>query len=85
MWRFSMTCWHRRLGKAVIPVMTFTVGLALDFRDMKRMPAAVPSLAIKLILAPVLAWWIGARAGMTGTTLRAVTIEGAMPVMVLSL
>jgi predicted permease len=73
------------MGKAVIPLMTFTVGLALDFRDVKRLPIAAPALAIKLLLAPVLAWWVGARLGLSGATLKAVTIEGAMPVMVLSL
>ncbi len=70
------------MGKAVIPVMTFTVGLALDFGDLKRLPLAAPALVIKLILAPVLAWWVGSRLGLTGDLLRAVTLEGAMPVMV---
>ncbi len=73
------------MGKAVIPIMTFTVGLALDFSDMRRLPIAVPALAIKLIGAPAVAWWTGRQLGISGETLRAVTIEGAMPVMVLSL
>jgi len=33
----------------------------------------------------VLAWWIGSLLGIAGETLKAVTLEGAMPVMVLSL
>ena len=69
------------MGRAVIPIMTFTVGLALDFRDLRRIPIALPALGIKLLLAPVLVWWIGARLGLDGTVLKAVTIEGAMPVM----
>lgn len=73
------------MGRAVIPVMIFTVGLALDFRDLKRLPMAVPALAIKLLLAPVVAWFIGMRLGLNADALKAVTIEGAMPVMVLSL
>jgi len=73
------------MGRAVIPIMTFTVGLALDFKDLRRMAIAIPALLLKLVLAPILAWWIGSRAGLTGDQLRAVTIEGAMPVMVLSL
>jgi predicted permease len=73
------------MGKAVIPVMTFTVGLALDFRDLKRLPIIVPALLLKLLAAPVLAWWVGSRLGLTTAALKAVTIEGAMPVMVLSL
>ncbi len=73
------------MGKAVVPIMIFTVGLALDFRDVQRLLIAVPALAIKLLLAPALAWWVGSRLTLTGETLKAVTIEGAMPVMVLSL
>jgi predicted permease len=73
------------MGRAVVPIMIFTVGLALDFRDVKRLAIAVPALAIKLILAPALAWWIGSRLGMSADVLKATTIEGAMPVMVLSL
>ena len=75
----------RLMGKAVIPVMIFTVGLALDFTDLKRLPIAVPAIAIKLFMAPVLAWWVGSQLGITATMLKAVTIEGATPVMVLSL
>lgn len=73
------------MGKAVIPIMTFTVGLALDFKDLRRLPLAAPALVLKLLVAPLLAWWIGSWAGLTAEQLRAVTIEGAMPVMVLSL
>lgn len=73
------------MGKAVIPVMIFTVGLALDFRDLKRLPIALPALGIKLFLSPAIAWWAGGRMGLSDETLRAVVIEGAMPVMVLSL
>jgi len=73
------------MGKAVIPIMTFTVGLALDFRDMKRLLVAAPALAIKLLISPILAWRIGSWLGLTSDILKAVTIEGAMPVMVVSL
>lgn len=73
------------MGKAVIPVMIFTVGLALDFRDLRRLLVAVPALALKLLLAPALALAAGKFFGLGGDELRAVVIEGAMPVMVLSL
>jgi hypothetical protein len=73
------------MGRAVIPVMIFTVGLALDFRDVRRLPVALPALGIKLFLSPFLAWWFGSRLGLAGEPLIAATIEGSMPVMVLSL
>jgi predicted permease len=70
------------MGKAVIPIMTFTVGLALEFRDVQRLPYALPALAIKLLLAPILAWGVGHWFGLDGMVLKATTVEGAMPVMV---
>jgi predicted permease len=73
------------MGRAVIPIMIFTIGLALDFHDLRRLPVALPALAIKLFVAPALAWWIGSRLGLSGPDLQATVIEGAMPVMVLSL
>jgi len=75
----------RLMGRAVIPVMIFTVGLALDFRDLRRVPVALPALAVKLLAVPLLAWGLGRLAGLGGDVLRSVTIEGAMPVMVLTL
>ncbi len=73
------------MGRAVIPVMIFTVGLALDFRELKRLPEAVPALAIKMFVAPLLARWAGSHMGLSGLALQAATIEASMPVMVLSL
>lgn len=73
------------MGKAVVPVMIFTVGLALDFRDLRRVPIALPAIAIKLLFAPIAAWWVGSRLGLSAETLKAITIEGAMPMMVISL
>jgi len=73
------------MGKAVIPIMIFTVGLALDFHDVKRLPIAFPALAIKLVFAPAMALGMGSLLGMTKPVLKATVMEGAMPVMVLSL
>jgi predicted permease len=73
------------IGKAVVPIMIFTVGLALDFRDVRRLPTALPAIALKLLLAPFAAWWIGSRLGLSEEALKATTILGAMPVMVISL
>lgn len=73
------------MGRAVIPVMIFSVGLALDFRDIRRIGIALPALAIKLFAAPALAWATGGLLGLQGRELEALVIEGAMPVMVLSL
>jgi malate permease and related proteins len=73
------------MGRAVIPIMIFTVGLALDFQDLRRLPLTLPALAVKLFLAPVVTWWIGTLLGVSGGVLQGLVLEGAMPVMVLSL
>ena len=73
------------MGRAVIPIMIFTVGLALDFQDLRRLPLTLPALAVKLFLAPVVTWWIGSLLGVSGGVLQGLVLEGSMPVMVLSL
>jgi len=73
------------MGKAVIPIMIFTVGLALDFRDVVRLPVAVPALVLKLVVAPAAVLRTATAFGVSGDMLTAVVIEGAMPVMVLAL
>lgn len=75
----------RLMGSAVIPVMIFTVGLALDFGDLRRIAVALPALGLKLFISPIVAWQTGQWLGLTGDPLKAVVMEGAMPVMVLSL
>lgn len=75
----------RLMGSAVIPVMIFTVGLALDFGDLRRIAVALPALGLKLFISPFVAWQTGQWLGLTGDPLKAVVMEGAMPVMVLSL
>jgi malate permease and related proteins len=73
------------MGKAVVPIMVFMVGLALDFHDVKRLPIALPALALKMLIGPVLAWWIGSQFGLAADSLKAITIVGAMPMMVIAL
>lgn len=73
------------MGKAVVPIMIFTIGLALDFQDVRRVGVVLPAVAIKMLIGPIIAWWVGSQFGLSGETLKAVTIIGAMPVMVISL
>lgn len=73
------------MGRAVIPIMIFTVGLALDFRDMRRLPSVLPVVGIKMLVGPCVAWWVGSHLGLGLTTLKAVVVIAAMPVMVISL
>lgn len=76
-----------RLGDGVVPLMLFSLGLALSWRDWRKsyVGALVPILAIQLMLLPLLAVGLGAVTGLRGDLLTAVVLEAAMPSMVLGL
>lgn len=72
-------------GRCVAPLMIFAVGLALRPPQWKILPWTLPSVAIKLIVAPLLAsplihLWI-----TDPDVLRAATLEAGMPTMVLTM
>ena len=76
-----------RLGDGVVPLMLFSLGLALTWRSWNRSYAAtlVPVVAIQLMLLPLLAVGLGRTIGLDGDLLTAVVLEAAMPSMVLGL
>jgi predicted permease len=73
------------LAAPVIPLMVFSIGLALRPHRLDRLFVLVPAVAIKLLIVPALAFAAGRWLGLTGATLAACTLEGAMPTMVLAL
>jgi hypothetical protein len=74
-----------RLAGGVVPLMLISIGLALewpkDWAD--RLPAAVPVLLIRFVLAPLVVWGAAGLVGLHGDMLGAVVLEAAMPSMVL--
>ena len=73
------------LGSLVVPLMIFSIGLALSLPKVKHAYAIIPAVVIKLIAGPVIAYGTARLLGLTGVALTSCSIEGAMPAMVLSL
>ncbi|MBF0505563.1 MAG: AEC family transporter [Nitrospirae bacterium] len=73
------------LGGLVIPLMVFSIGLALSMPKVKHASLIVPAVIIKLAVAPFIAFTIAHLLGVKGNALASCFIEGAMPTMVLSL
>ena len=72
-------------GSLVVPLMIFSIGLALSLPKVAHAYAAIPAVVIKLVAGPVIAYIAGRTLGLTGVALTSCSIEGGMPVMVLSL
>ncbi|MDA8433338.1 MAG: AEC family transporter [Nitrospiraceae bacterium] len=73
------------LGETVVPLMLFSVGLALSLPKVKHAVVALPAVCMKLLIAPFLALLAGHFLGLKGEPLAACAIEGGMPTMILSL
>ncbi len=73
------------LGGLVVPLMIFSMGLALSLPKIRHAAAIIPAVVIKLVAGPLIAYAIARVLGLTGIALTSCSIEGAMPVMVLSL
>ncbi len=72
-------------GSLVVPLMIFSIGLALTFPRVAHAYAVLPAVVIKMVVSPVLTLFIAQAVGLDGEVLAACVIEGAMPTMVLSL
>lgn len=72
-------------GSLVVPLMIFSIGLALSVPRIQHAYIVIPAVFIKLAIVPVIALFSARLLGLTGETLAACFIEGGMPTMVLSL
>ncbi len=70
------------LGGLVIPLMVFSIGLALSLPKVKQASLIIPAVIIKLAVAPFIAFTVANLLGLKGTALASCFIEGAMPTMV---
>ena len=74
------------LANLVVPLIMISVGLSLEPRTIR--PQAVPLsvvAALKLLVAPLIAFSVARVAGMDDQTTRLVTMQAGMPSMMLSL
>ncbi|MBF0518972.1 MAG: AEC family transporter [Nitrospirae bacterium] len=73
------------LGSLVVPLMIFSLGLAITVPKVSHVYCAAISGGIKVIISPLLAYFVAKKLGLVDVALNACAIEGAMPTMVLSL
>jgi predicted permease len=73
------------LGDLVVPLMIFSIGLALTIPKVKSAFAIIPAVLIKLAVVPFISYTAARSLGIRGEALSACFLEGAMPAMVLSL
>ncbi|MEO5357899.1 MAG: AEC family transporter [Nitrospirae bacterium YQR-1] len=73
------------LGSLVVPLMIFSIGLAITIPKVSHVYCAAVSGVIKLIISPMLAYVVAKKLGLDGIALNACAVEGAMPTMVVSL
>ncbi|MBF0566897.1 MAG: AEC family transporter [Nitrospirae bacterium] len=73
------------LGDLVVPLMIFSIGLALRVPRVGHAYVAVPAVVVKLLLCPLAAFFCAKWMGIGGVALGSCVIEGATPTMVLSL
>ncbi len=73
------------LGSLVVPLMIFSIGLALTLPRVSHAYAIIPAVIIKMPLSPLISFVTGKSLGLQGQALSSTLIEGAMPTMVLSL
>lgn len=72
-------------GDLVVPLMIFSIGLALTLPKVKHAYAIIPAVIIKLAMVPFISFITAYFLGLKGNALASCLIEGAMPTMVLSL
>lgn len=73
------------LGKPVIPLMIFSIGLTLTIPRVKHIYVIIPAVIIKLVIVPFISFATAYMFKLKGIALSSCLIEGAMPTMVLSL
>ncbi|MBF0338520.1 MAG: AEC family transporter [Nitrospirae bacterium] len=73
------------LGDVVVPLMIFSIGLAITLPKIKHAWAIVPAATIKLVAGPVIAFKVAGNIGLNGVAMNACIVEAGMPTMVVSL
>jgi len=76
-----------RLAGGVVPLMLFSLGLALNWQSVsiRNLPYVIPVTVIKMLLMPLFAIWLNQYLGIEGEAKTAALLETAMPCMVLGI
>jgi predicted permease len=73
------------MSMPIVPLMVFSIGLALSIPKLKHVIIAVPAVIIKLCIVPLISFGLALFFGMDRLALKSVVMEAAMPTMVLTL
>lgn len=72
-------------GKVVAPLMLFSVGLALRWPQISKLPMLAPVVVIRCILVPLSVLWLARLITADADVFRATMLETAMPTMMLTM
>jgi predicted permease len=74
-------------ASAVAPLMIFSLGLALSWRELhvRNLPFVLPIVVIKLLVMPGFAFWLATHLQLAGQIKAAAVMDLAMPSMVLGI
>jgi len=73
------------MSMPIVPLMIFSVGLALTKPNLKHAILALPAVLIKLLVVPVIGFAVAILFGLGGLAFKAAVMEAAMPTMVIAL
>jgi malate permease and related proteins len=73
------------LGTATIPLLLLMVGMSLKIGNRRHLLAVIPVLLLKLILSPVIAFYVGRLVGLDGPALIATILTAAAPAVVVGI
>ncbi|MGR9116972.1 MAG: AEC family transporter [Gammaproteobacteria bacterium] len=77
----------QKLSAGVVPIMLFSLGLALNWQAVtfRNLPYVLPAIAIKMAIMPLFALWFAGFLTLEGQYKAAAVLEMAMPSMVLGI
>jgi malate permease and related proteins len=75
----------QKLSAAVVPLMLFSLGLALSWKSVtvRNIPYVVPVILIKMLIMPLFAWFMASYLTLESQSKAAAVLDLAMPSMVL--
>lgn len=79
--------WLQLLERGVVPLMLFSIGLSLEWRQLhvRQLPRLLPLIALRLFIVPLVVLGVVSVVGLNGDWRAAVVMEAAMPSMVLGI
>ena len=75
------------LERSVVPLMLFSLGLSLEWQQLRwrLMPILIPAVLLSLLIIPAIVLLVTSVMGLSGDLQAAIVMEAAMPSMVLGL